>query len=377
MRRFSSSMFLIFAMLALCMSAGSAQGVFALNSQHNRSAGEGAGVLPGSGGDFRLQILVSAARLRPLVGRTLTELHFRRSQNLTMALASGTVDVRVFMSPARTTPDNPSATFASNHGPNPMKVHDAGLTLPVSPKIAAPVTNPWRDSNLVRIVFSNRYAYSGGDLCIEIRGRPRAPSPGFFWPIDHEAQDSGGKEVRFGAACAGWTQSKTTAFGSAQTLRVGGTTWIKALGRTNTVPLLLLGTRRIDPGLDLGFLGAPTCKQYVYPLLLMPGAYRVSPRPPIPAILALPLKLPRDQSLMGQSFVVQVVDDERALPSSQWSNAAAMSTSNGVMLTISANAPDLGLATVRSRTKSYGQATQLPWGEVDVGSAPVMRFRYR
>lgn len=365
-----SCFFVATALFALA----SLPGQLDVSPRHVSAPGEGSGLLPGCGVDFRLQVIISAGRLKGALNRTLTELQLRRSTGHAGALVAGQADFQVLVSVARTTPHDPSQFFSQNEGAAPVTVFNGLISMPASAAVAGPVTAPWTAKYLVRAPFGRQFVYTGGDLCVEIRGRPRSASANLFWPIDHEAQQVSGSVVRYGSSCAPWSPNPHTAFGSDGTLRIGCTTWLWSFGRYRASPLMMLGVSKIDPGIDLGPMGAPGCKQYLVPLAIVPLFYN----PPVAGTqlgsVALPLKLPVDRSLMSKSFAVQFAEDESGLPRSQWTNASRLSTSNGLWLTVSSRAPDLGLAMISSRDESYGRVTQPTWGEVSVASAPIIRF---
>ena len=64
------------------------------------------------------------------------------------------------------------------------------------------------------------------------------------------------------------------------------------------------------------------------------------------------------------------------LPKSEWTNAAGMTTSNGLALTISSVPPTLGMSMVRLYAVDPAKITP-GWGAVDVSKAPVIRFTYK
>ena len=96
----------------------------------------------------------------------------------------------------------------------------------------------------------------------------------------------------------------------------------------------------------------------------------------MPAYLDILLPIPLDKNLAGARFYMQFANNETVLPRSEWTNAAGMTTTNGLDLTISALQPKLGMAMIRSDDAARGK-TPPPWGVIDVSSGPVIRFTYK
>jgi hypothetical protein len=167
------------------------------------------------------------------------------------------------------------------------------------------------------------------------------------------------------------------AYASGQSLRIGSTAHIMLLGRRGTSALMVVGIAKHQPANSMAGMGAPGCYLLVRPgLVAQAGSYRDFPHPGLPAYLDVLPHIPLSNSIMGSRVFLQFANNETMLPKSEWTNAAGMTTTNGLDLTISALPPRLGMATIRSDVAGSG-SNPPPWGVVDVSQAPVIRFTYK
>lgn len=325
----------------------------------------------------RQQVLVDANLVRGLAGRRLTGVWFRRDSKTRGALPRGEADLVVVVSDGALSPAGATESFAANHGRNAVEVFRGRVSLPASPALPPGRTAGWGPAETVRITFTKPFVFSGGALCLDLRGAPVAGREADFWPIDFDYDTSSGRVAVVGASCYGpGARAATSSVAHAGTLRVGGTARLGALGRPRTTSLLLLGTRRIGQGgLDLTPFGAPGCRILVDADLVLDTFVHPWPRSPH-GFAAATFFVPNQPAFAGARLLAQWANLEATLPRSQWTNQAGLTTSEALDLTLAPTPPRLGVATVTSTPAA--SILRLPArGAVAPHHAPVLRLTIR
>lgn len=129
------------------------------------SAGNVAGLL--NTGDYTIQTIISAGELRDIpVGSLIDELWLRTAGIARPVADAMTEDFELSLSTAPNRPTAMSTTFASNEGPDLVRVFDGPLAFPAG---AFPAVGMDRYARVVR--FQRAFVYRGGDLCVTIRHR--------------------------------------------------------------------------------------------------------------------------------------------------------------------------------------------------------------
>src|SRR5262249_22240631 len=147
---------------------------------------------------MREQYLFADALLRPLAGKTIAGITFRRDAGQASPLTGGLAQLEVSVSTAAARVEAPAPTFAANHGLDRTVVFTGPVTVPSSPAVPA---NPWDANATVSIQFQTAFPYAGGSLCVEVTGSPDPTRPAGYWPFDHVRQDPGGAVTSLGQAC--------------------------------------------------------------------------------------------------------------------------------------------------------------------------------
>jgi hypothetical protein len=334
--------------------------------------GTAAGDIAGFGAPQRSQILIAASHLDALRGRTLHELWLRRDRDVPLALSGGTTRLRITLSTTTREPSAPASTFAANHGANTTTVFDAIATVPNSPQPTAVGYDAWAAENSIRVPFTSPFPYAGGTLCVDLVGTPIEGAR--YWPVDQEAAVQDGTATALGAACGRDLRPQTaTAFPSS--LRTGGTASLMAFGRAGTSAVLMFGAPLPGAGIDLGVIGLVGCTLHVQPSVSLPQAFEPPAFPSGPAHLRTHLPIPASASLAGASFVFQVCASEWTLAPHEWSNGLGLTLSNGVVATLAATPPTLGIARISAPATNV--ATPPTSGFVEVDRGPVLRFEHR
>jgi len=123
---------------------------------------------------YAVQVIIAADQLRAIdVGSAITGMSLRQGSASTSvsfpvpATALPRFDVTI--SPAANGPLSMSNSFASNIGPGAVSVRSGAMPVPenaypASGSAALPSENAWY------VPFSRAYVYTGGDLCVTIRG---------------------------------------------------------------------------------------------------------------------------------------------------------------------------------------------------------------
>ncbi len=262
----------------------------------------------------------------------------------------------------------PSRIFAQNRGSNPVVAYDGSVVLPAS--VGAPVPAPWSTAHALRIAFTQPFRYTGGVLCIGIEGEPVDPPEGFLWWADYDYEGEPGTVQVLGAGCGqAMAANTTTAGASARDLRPGSTTRLWSVGWPNTAGALLLGAPLAQP-VSLAGLGAPGCNAYVTAGVFLNTVYPAASSGIAWTVSYQDLDLPGSAALMGQTLAAQALNLE---PTGQGSNAAGLTTTNGVALTVASQPVPGSMATVTSKVTGDGQPFPVS-GRVSVSRAPVLQL---
>ena len=323
----------------------------------------------------RQQVVISSNRMFPLKGKSLLEVWFRRDSLFTEVLQPGQSQVTALVSSGGKEPETATMTFGSNHGPQVIQVTRRKLALPKSPRLATGKVADWATHNSVRISFSTAFFYSGGPLCLELVGKPLAGQASDFWPVDFNYDPEKGVATPFGSTCYPLGKEARSASAAPASLRVGSTARLQAFGRPDTPGILTLGNQHYANGINLSFAGAPGCHIYTQPIVSL-GQFFAS----LPWIkhgfATSTFHIPNHPRFMQGRIYAQWINLEAALPRSQWTNAAGLTTSNGLELTLAATPPRLGMCFIS--TGAIGKGQSIPsQGTVYQFKAPVIRFVYR
>jgi len=333
------------------------------------------GPLAGASISGRQQFLLGAGRLAPIAGSTISSIAFRRDSAFRAALNGGGGTVTISLSTIAKAPLSASPVFAENRGSRVVQVYSGPITIPPSAALTGNATASWNSSDTIVIPFTTSFDYSGGTLCVEIDGRQVATQESDFWPIDHDYEDAGGTAQVVGSGCGRFASPfPETASAWGNLLRIGSTLRLTTMGQPGTPAILLLGATRRQLPAPLAFLGAPGCGLYIdAPAITLTTTLNTPAQPGRPGFGNLRLQLPVDGALQGASLYAQWADIEIALPAAQWSNAAGITTTNALDLTISAIPSTLDGAVVLARTTTTGSFPAT--GDVRVDIVPVVRLQ--
>lgn len=358
------------ATASLCGLLG-AQSVIAPATSQNTDANAAAD-LGGVGRAQRAIVLIDARHLQTLRGKLLTEIWLRRDAASKGALTGGTSRLTLKLSQTARLPEQASALFDQNHGAQAAVVFQGDVTVPNSPAVVEPY-DPWAAANSVRIPLQSQFAYVGGTLCIEFAGAPNGPSR--YWGVDASLEASDAAVAEIGRACPTNGRASTLTTVGTGLSKPGGSVVLHGFGQAGGMATLMIGLTPYGSGIDLSVFGATGCMLYNDAALtfLAPHVDRG-----VPGMLGAgrwDLQVPADPGFGGITLRMQILTTEWALPRSQWSNAAGITTSNGIALTTSAKPPQLGMSLV---TAPWSGSGELPAsGTVDAGRGPVVRIEAR
>jgi hypothetical protein len=326
----------------------------------------------GIGTAQRSLVLVDARHLTALQGKTLTELTLRRDATSKGALTGGTSRITVALSTTTRVPEHALGAFDLNHGGNRVALFQGDVTVPSSPAVG-PNHDPWSPANTVRIPLGSGFAYASGSLCIDLCGAPAGRAR--YWGVDAEVEPSNGSATSVGTACPPNLRRETATVSGAGFAKPGGSLAVLAFGKPGAGAALLAGVQPYGSGIDLTPFGATGCSLYQAPVLTFPASLIDHQVPGMLAAAHWSLQFPADPGFAGVTLRLQAITMEWSLPRSEWSNAAGVTTSNGLVLTTSALPPALGFALVSARWSGTG--TPPASGTVDIGRGPVLRIGYR
>lgn len=322
--------------------------------------------IPGFDRSGRMQIVVDASHLQPLVGTPIFGMRFRRDASSDTTRTAGVANLVVTMAPATRTSDALSEHFDDNWPSDPaqrMTVFVGTAQLPASRSPTGRSVSFDNAEDSVHIRFLTPYAYSGGALCIDIVGQPDANAQAPYWPVDATRLPVSGQVQSIGATCAhaGTTYPPTTVADYA--LVPGSTAWFTGRAAPQSSGAMLIGIAA--PPIDLAALGlgGPGCELAVTPYATLPIAFTTAPNDPGLGRSSVSLQIPGGAAALGFAFRTQFA----ALTS-------PIMTTNALDCQVATSASSLGMAAVYRGTFSI-----IPQGRGTVFSnaCPVMRFDLR
>ena len=288
--------------------------------------------IPGLGYDGRMQVVIDSASLSSVAGRNLTGIEFRRDTSRPFDQEAGSASVIVRVGVTATAPFGAVADFTAN-APSTTVVF-AG-TISASNSTVTGYAG-WVDPHVVRIQFTQQFAYSGGHLVIDLEG---SGATHVWWPVDAATDSTAGAQVTLGSACGPLAQEhggRTLAIGS-RSLVVGSTVVITSFADPTSAAMLLFGLFTYPVPIDLSSIGAPGCLLQVQPIVAlsptMSGALASSD-----TVREFYLGIPADAGLLSATFAVQGIEI----------GFAGLSTSEGLSCQIAGSLPVLGCALVRA-----------------------------
>ena len=363
---------LLTPLLAFANPLASQASVHAVSPSYDSKSAPSAFALPGIDGPSRQQIMVGSSRLKGIVDHTISEIIFRRDFSVGRSLKGGSINLQIRLSRGAREPARASRDMTKNSTQSKL-VFSGDVVLPNSPALGSNRYDPWGPSNSVHIKFTKPFIYSGGALCIDITGRPVANKNPGLWRLDYELGFRGGSATPFGKSCWGMAHNGISLRANRLRLQIGSTMSVTAIGRDRASPLLLIGASDYPAGIDLSPMGALGCRRYVNYQVIVPLRYTSIGSNTKVGSLRFESVIPVNKTLLRARFFIQVVDFERNLPKSEWTNSAALTTSNGLALTIASFPPTLGMSIITSRT--VGPKQPIPTtGATNVELGPVMRF---
>ena len=309
--------------------------------------------------------MLAESLLKEVRGRSLTALAFRRdgqlsalsggAASLTVRLAAGVLPSATAVSPA----------FDANLGAAATQVFQGAITIPQSPAPATRDSVGFSATEVIRITFTQPFAYLGGTLCIDISGAPVVGQTTVAWPIDLDRAPLRGSAVTFGRSCLRIAHSVPSHIAADPAmLRPGATARFLGFADPGDAAALLLAAQRFTAPMDLGFVGRPDCELWLQPDVTMFASARRSGRGPL-AAMNVAFVLPYDAAFVG------------AVLHAQWLaiQGATFATSQALTVTLAQGLDPSFSAIVLS---SPGQGAALPAvGEVEVGALPVMQIDAR
>lgn len=319
--------------------------------------------LPGASREVRQQTLIGAARLVPIMGRTITALELRRTA-ADETYSGGMASITITMSAAPHTPLECSEQFAANSGAAAVQVFSGPVTIPTSPPELGPSV-PWDLDNTIRIPLQTPFVYLGGTLCVDVVGQPVPGQNANWWMADAEFEDISGSVVDLDGGCGiyGGTAHRWSHVDE-RSLLPGAYAHFHAYGTPYGFALTAFGLPN-PTGVPLALLGLPASAECELRLgsvdLLAVSMFIPDLQPQLQSRggrADVTLKLPGNAAVLGLSLTTQWID---------W---AQMATSNAIEWTIAGSVPTLDMALVEGHPGE-------PTGNVSVHLAHVMRFEYQ
>jgi hypothetical protein len=321
--------------VAACIAAPvAAQGMHVVPQSATSAEGNAMRAFPGIGVGDRLQVIVDAAELQPLVGRTVNGLVLRRDTSFDGALASASGRVVVRIGAAAAAPDAAQRSFVANL-PAPVEAFRGAIDAPATGP--APTAPSWDPADTVRVQFAAGFLYAGGPLCVEVESLAAA---GVWWPVDAVSDTTVGSVLSVSAACGPRASFGATAGVDPAGLVVGRSATFHLVGAPHAPAWLLVGFGMLSHPLDLGFVGAPGCQLHVDVVAQLPATVSAAiPGFGSSGLVNVDLHLPADANLLGGRVTAQWLELTPALV-----------TSNALSCQIASVPPQLGMAVVASRS---------------------------
>ncbi|MCB9876978.1 MAG: hypothetical protein H6835_05175 [Planctomycetes bacterium] len=311
----------------------------------------------------RQQTLIGASHLTNMVGHDLTAFELRRSAK-NEQFVGGAMHWTVTLSIAPHEPLLCSSAYAANVGATPVQVFDGIVTLPTSPAEPGPNV-AWDADNVLRVVFQQPFAYSGGTLCIDVLGTPIAGQEANWWMADAMFEDLPGTVVDLGGGCGAYG-GPAHVWSSVQerTLVAGGVAHFTAYGPPMSIAIAAfgVGTPVGIPMTALGLPSPPECELHVLTLDGMMAAAMLPHSNPNLVSRGgradIELKLPETTYVLGLQLTTQ------------WLELTQLATSNALQWSVANAIPTLDMALVESDPSQTN-------GNVTVFLAHVLRFEYQ
>jgi hypothetical protein len=331
-----------------------AQAIHAVPQQYATSDAPALTAAPGIGTARRLQVVVAAAELLPLVGRELTALALRRDLSWTAALPAAGSPIVVRIGQASHDPDQAVRSFAGNL-PTPIEVFRGTLQAPSSP--ASPSTPSWAPGESLRVDFTAPFPYGGGPLCVEFE--PQG-SPGIWWPVDAVTDPVIGTVTSVGSACGPLSHMVATAGAQDASLVIGRTAIFDLVGAPSAPAWLMVGLGLRPTPIDLTPFGAPGCALHVdafaaIATVLSDGASGLAGH----GLANVELQIPAQPGLAGAALGIQFLE----------LTPTAFVSSNALSCQLATGAPSLAVTSVVSRA---GEQPDV----ISIG-VPVLGFEWR
>jgi len=319
--------------------------------------------------DARRQLVIDKKHLTGLKSQSIRSISVRR--HVAQAMVAGQLKLDIWLSNTTANADAPSPQFASNRGKDHTLVFSRQLQTPTLSASNAKVA-PWKGQEMVTLQLQKRFAYTGGNLCIETKTEvivknKNKPNPAWF-VCDALARTSGTNVTRFGTSCIRQMPGQP-AGADAGSLVLGNTAVFYLAGdQQSGLALAVFGSNDKKFGsvplpADLGILGAPGCKLYIDWLFTVPVTITGLPKGPR-GHAVLSFEIPANTALAGKTLFNQwaVVDIGN--------NLLGMRFSNGVKAPIASVSSSLGIAWIESTD------SKSPTGRITLGRTPVLRFEY-
>jgi hypothetical protein len=327
--------------------------------------GRSLGAWPGLSQRFRMQVLLKGTSLSSLANRTIAGIAVRRDGQYLPAHAGGRASVVISLSHARLAPDAASPAFAANRGLDATEVFRGEIVVPDAPALTHRDQVTWQSPHAIEFLFTTSFSYRGGDLCLEVEGSPVAAATSPWWPIDYDLFTHDAQAAPLGSNC----DPKCHATVSRETLLPGGTVSLHSMGPLQATGLAMIDVSILNPGIDLGFLGATNCMARVLPTLMLNATHQ----PPASGGHGgafVDLTLPQVNHLLGASLYAQWL----AFPNPV--NPARLTTTNALALQVSSQPANLVGVVIKSDL--FAEPTPLPaTGRVLPQQVPVLCFRIR
>lgn len=308
----------------------------------------------------RQQVVLGPSVLTALAGRTIGEVRFRRDGSAA-TMHAGQARVTVTMSasptldPARVTP-----VFALNHGPTPVVVFAATLSLPSAPPLPHRDAATWTPPDAVVLPLVAPFSYAGGGLCAQFDIEPLAGNVSSWWILDRHRSGVGGSVRTIGVGC-GPTALRTTrtAMVDASLARPGSTPRFLGIADAGALAVFAIAPQELVPGLDLGLIGAPGCILHLLPTVTV-GAAVIERLRGRPGGANVSLPIPHEPAYLGATLFTQWAF---------WNGR--LTTSNALQLDLALTPATFDGAVI----EGMGATTLPATGTVEVGTIPVMRLR--
>jgi hypothetical protein len=284
---------------------------------------------------LRIQVIVGASELTPIIGKSLTGLWLRRDTSWEEALpaASGQVAVRIghaARSPALAEPD-----FAANL-PTPLLVFDGALAVPAAPAVTEGSV-AWSIDQTVRVPFQSPFVYSGGDLAIEFE---RTGTASTFWPADGTEDTVSGTVLAVGTTCGPRASMQRTADVGPRGLVLGRTATFHLVGTPMAPAWLMIGAGLRAAPIDLTAFGAPGCILHAQPMTTLPTFLSsIGDGFAGHGLTNVDVHLPSDPNLGGAILGAQFLEF----------GAQGLITSNALLCQLATTGPSLPMAAIVSR----------------------------